>query len=186
MQPIATMHENNVKAIKLKVDHIRTRQAELKQLATDLDLNADEIKKSKENVIRKLRQFVQDGVNQLDAEKNDKLQKVAAQKGQLQQEIEKIERTICQIENGMENLAPFELLQKQTEFDSIMSQLTMRPMSSFVSSPVSTRFQTDFDPQYSSGNDQKYFDPKNVFDLQIRLNQNICRYTYNFSKMFRK
>ena len=51
----------------------------------------------------------------------------------------------------MENLSPFQLLQKQREFDSMICQLTMVPMSSFVSSPVPTQYEADFAPQYLSG-----------------------------------
>lgn len=151
MQPIMTMHDHNVKTLKSKIEHIRTRQSELTQLQSDLEVNEEEIKNSKETVIRQIRAFVEQTVHRIDKERRDKLRQVEGNKQKLSKEIKKIENTIGEVEKGLDQLAPFDLLQKKRELDAMLFQLTITPMSSFVSSPVSTEYYSDIAPRYSSG-----------------------------------
>ena len=89
MHPIAQMHESTVKTINTKIEHIKTRQSELSQLIADLDVNEQEIKTTKEEVIRQIRTFVEGMVDRLNKERREKLKQVDSNKQILKQELKK-------------------------------------------------------------------------------------------------
>ena len=63
-----------------------------------MDQNGEEIRKSKEVVIRQIRAFVEQTVGKLEKEKREKLRQVEGNREKLNQEIGKIENAIFQID----------------------------------------------------------------------------------------
>ena len=64
----------------------------------------------------------------------------------------KIENALKSVELDISRLPPLELLGKRKTIDATLNELQRTPLSSFVSSPVSTQYEADFIPSYISGN----------------------------------
>ena len=119
----------------------------------DLESNEEEIKSAKEKRIREIRTYVERTVQKLEKEKRDKLRSLDQQKARLSQETSKIESSLADLEKNLEQLSPEKLMEKTKEMELILNELTNTPMSSFVSSPVSTTYNVNIVPQYVSGPD---------------------------------
>lgn len=151
LKPLSEVHDDVKRRVQEKIDAVKVRNDELELLITDYDRNADEIRTAKEQLLVEIQNFVTERIKGLEDIAKVRNLKIDQYRRKLRDEIEKNKISISQVQRESDTLDKSEFLRKRNEIQSTLDELVKVPISNFVFEPVSSHFQDDLYPKWSSG-----------------------------------
>jgi len=151
LKPLSEVHEEVKRRVLEKIDAVKVRNDELELLITDYDRNAEEIRTAKEQLLVEIQNFVTERIKGLEDIAKTRNLKIEQYRRKLRDEIEKNKISISQVQRETDSLERSDLLRKRNEIQSTLDELVKVPISNFVFEPVSSQFQDDLYPKWSSG-----------------------------------
>ncbi|XP_077597067.1 E3 ubiquitin-protein ligase TRIM37 isoform X2 [Stigmatopora nigra] len=149
-KPLVEIYEQHVTKVKEEVARLRRRLLELISLVQEVERNVEAVRGAKDERVREIRNAVEMMIARLDSQLKNKLITLMGQKTSLTQETELLDSFLQEVEHQLHSCSKSELISKSPEILLMFQQVHMKPMQSFVTTPVPPDFTSELVPAYDS------------------------------------
>ncbi|UJR08618.1 hypothetical protein I4U23_012877 [Adineta vaga] len=148
--PLDDIYRTNISLVNEHLGKLKRRHVDLICLAQDVERNVENVKLAKDERLREIHNVIQTMQMKLDEQYKIKMDVLDAQRSQLSDETELIERTLHNIEHRLSTNGKAEVINKQQDLLDSIQVICQKPMINYVTTPISSDFLSEIVPSYNS------------------------------------
>ncbi|XP_037926473.1 E3 ubiquitin-protein ligase TRIM37-like isoform X2 [Hermetia illucens] len=148
---IELIYESHITKAKEEISQLKGRLIELINIIQEVEQNVEIVRNAKDEKVREIRNAVELMIGRLDSQLKMKLVSLMRHKNSLAQEIEQLEHLLQEIEQQINSYSRPQLIAKSPELIKMIQQVRMKPITNYVTSPITADFRSEILPEYDTG-----------------------------------